>query len=179
MRSIWMSPALPLMSQVCSRPVRPRVVVGVAIREASVAEFVAAIDQGTTQHAVHIIAVRPRRRRGRAPPALKHEQIMPKAGWVEHNPVEIRERTASVLASALNKTELPTTDLAPGGSRHHQPARTARMSTSRFGRSQRDILAGHPDGPIAHPPSTATAAATSSGERPDCRLPRTSLRARC
>ena len=37
---------------------------------------------------------------------LEHEQILPKAGWVEHNPVEIWERTASVLMSALNSTNL-------------------------------------------------------------------------
>src|SRR3954449_10109816 len=46
---------------------------------------------------------------------LEHEQILPKAGWVEHNPVEIWERTASVIASALNKTKLSATDLAALG----------------------------------------------------------------
>src|SRR5438067_9060709 len=46
---------------------------------------------------------------------LEHEQILPKAGWVEHNPVEIWERTASVVASALNKTKLSATDLAALG----------------------------------------------------------------
>jgi glycerol kinase len=46
---------------------------------------------------------------------LEHEQILPKAGWVEHNPVEIWERTASVLMSALNKTNLSADDLAALG----------------------------------------------------------------
>src|SRR3954449_1347637 len=46
---------------------------------------------------------------------LEHEQILPKAGWVEHNPVEITERTASVLTSALNKTKLSANDLAALG----------------------------------------------------------------
>ncbi|WP_395312168.1 glycerol kinase GlpK [Mycobacterium sp. AMU20-3851] len=46
---------------------------------------------------------------------LEHEQIMPQAGWVEHNPVEIWERTASVLMSALNNTNLQPEDLAALG----------------------------------------------------------------
>src|ERR1700760_4591163 len=46
---------------------------------------------------------------------LEHEQILPKAGWVEHNPVEIWERTASVLTSALNSTKLSASDLAALG----------------------------------------------------------------
>jgi glycerol kinase len=46
---------------------------------------------------------------------LEHEQILPKAGWVEHNPVEIWERTASVIMSALNKTKLSAGDLAALG----------------------------------------------------------------
>ncbi|HEX3548712.1 MAG TPA: glycerol kinase GlpK, partial [Mycobacterium sp.] len=46
---------------------------------------------------------------------LEHEQILPKAGWVEHNPVEIWERTASVVKSALNKSKLSATDLAALG----------------------------------------------------------------
>src|SRR3954462_1652531 len=46
---------------------------------------------------------------------LEHEQILPQAGWVEHNPVEITERTASVLTSALNKTKLSANDLVALG----------------------------------------------------------------
>src|SRR6195256_3161715 len=46
---------------------------------------------------------------------LEHEQILPKAGWVEHNPVEIWERTSSVVMSALNKTKLSAGDLAALG----------------------------------------------------------------
>jgi len=79
---------------------------------ASVAEFVAAIDQGTTSTRCMIFD-HDGAEVGRH--QLEHEQIMPKAGWVEHDPVEIRERTASVLASALNKTKLSTTDLAALG----------------------------------------------------------------
>src|SRR5271168_4804893 len=46
---------------------------------------------------------------------LEHEQILPKAGWVEHNPVEIADRTMSVLMSALNRTDLSATNLAALG----------------------------------------------------------------
>ena len=46
---------------------------------------------------------------------LEHDQILPKAGWVEHNPVEIWERTASVLTSVLNKTKLQPSDLVSLG----------------------------------------------------------------
>ena len=45
----------------------------------------------------------------------EHEQILPRAGWVEHNPVEIWERTASVLTSVLNSTGLGAADLAALG----------------------------------------------------------------
>src|SRR6476660_4850721 len=79
---------------------------------ASVAEFVAAIDQGTTSTRCMIFD-HDGAEVGRH--QLEHEQILPKAGWVEHDPVEIRERTAAVLASALNKTRLSTTDLAALG----------------------------------------------------------------
>lgn len=46
---------------------------------------------------------------------LEHEQILPRAGWVEHNPVEIWERTSSVLMSVLNSTKLQADDLAALG----------------------------------------------------------------
>jgi glycerol kinase len=46
---------------------------------------------------------------------LEHDQILPQAGWVEHNPVEIWERTASVLTSVLNSTNLRAGDLAALG----------------------------------------------------------------
>jgi glycerol kinase len=76
------------------------------------ADFVAAIDQGTTSTRCMIFD-HDGAEVGRH--QLEHEQILPKAGWVEHNPVEIWERTASVIASALNKTKLSATDLAALG----------------------------------------------------------------
>ncbi|MGU3650974.1 glycerol kinase GlpK [Mycolicibacterium sp. A43C] len=75
-------------------------------------EFVAAIDQGTTSTRAMIFD-HAGAEVGRH--QLEHEQIMPQAGWVEHNPVEIWERTASVLTSALNKTNLQAEDIAALG----------------------------------------------------------------
>jgi glycerol kinase len=77
-----------------------------------VAEFVAAIDQGTTSTRCMIFD-HDGAEVGRH--QLEHEQILPRAGWVEHNPVEIWERTASAIMSALNKTKLSSGDLAALG----------------------------------------------------------------
>src|SRR3979490_2336450 len=46
---------------------------------------------------------------------LEHEQVLPRAGWVEHDPVEIWERTSSVLTSVLNSTNLAPEDIAALG----------------------------------------------------------------
>ena len=76
------------------------------------ADFVAAIDQGTTSTRAMIFD-HSGREVGRH--QLEHEQILPQAGWVEHNPVEIWERTGSVLQTALNRTNLQAGDLAALG----------------------------------------------------------------
>ena len=76
------------------------------------AEFVAAIDQGTTSTRCMIFD-HAGAEVGRH--QLEHEQILPRAGWVEHNPVEIWERTASVLMSVLNSTNLTAKDIAALG----------------------------------------------------------------
>ena len=75
-------------------------------------DFVAAIDQGTTSTRC-IIFDHDGAEVGRH--QLEHDQILPRAGWVEHNPVEIWERTASALISVLNNTNLEATDLAALG----------------------------------------------------------------
>jgi glycerol kinase len=46
---------------------------------------------------------------------LEHEQILPQAGWVEHNPVEIWERTVAVIQTALHAANLTGKDLAALG----------------------------------------------------------------
>jgi glycerol kinase len=76
------------------------------------ADFVASIDQGTTSTRCMIFD-HSGAEVGRH--QLEHEQILPRSGWVEHNPVEIWERTTSVLMSALNKTNLTDADLCALG----------------------------------------------------------------
>ena len=77
-----------------------------------VADFVGAVDQGTTStrfmifdHAGNEV--------GRS--QLEHEQIMPRAGWVEHDPMEIWHRTGTVIRSALSGRRLTGKDLAAVG----------------------------------------------------------------
>jgi glycerol kinase len=76
------------------------------------AEFVGAVDQGTTSTRFMIFD-HGGNEVGRH--QLEHEQILPQAGWVEHNPVEIWERTAAVVQSALNNTGLSASDLVAVG----------------------------------------------------------------
>jgi glycerol kinase len=76
------------------------------------AEFVAAIDQGTTSTRYMIFdhdGAEVARHQ------LEHEQILPRAGWVEHDPVEIWERTSSVVMSVLNRANLSPEDIAALG----------------------------------------------------------------
>ena len=75
-------------------------------------KYVAAIDQGTTStrfmifdHGGNVIAAH----------QLEHEQIYPKPGWVEHDPMEIWARTQEVMAGAMQKAGLAPSDLAAIG----------------------------------------------------------------
>ncbi|MCX6400268.1 MAG: glycerol kinase GlpK [Propionibacteriales bacterium] len=76
------------------------------------ARYVGAIDQGTTSTRFMVFdhAGREVTRH-----QLEHEQILPRAGWVEHNPVEIWERTSAVVQTALGKARLDASDLAAVG----------------------------------------------------------------
>ena len=76
------------------------------------ADFVGAIDQGTTSTRFMVFD-----HDGKevAKHQLEHEQILPQAGWVEHNPTEIWERTSAVVQSALRKANLEASDLAAVG----------------------------------------------------------------
>src|SRR5680860_858318 len=76
------------------------------------ADLVGAVDQGTTStrfmlfdHGGNEV--------GRH--QLEHEQILPRAGWVEHSPVEIWERTRSVIQTTMIKLGLAASDLAALG----------------------------------------------------------------
>ena len=81
-------------------------------REDGVADFVGAVDQGTTStrfmvfdHAGAEVARH----------QLEHTQVLPRPGWVEHNPAEIWERTSAVIQTVLNTLDLSVTDLAALG----------------------------------------------------------------
>ena len=74
--------------------------------------YVGAIDQGTTSsrfivfdRAGNTIAVAQR----------EHRQIYPRPGWVEHDPIELRDNTLAVIAQALREADLSPRDLAAVG----------------------------------------------------------------
>jgi glycerol kinase len=76
------------------------------------AKYVGALDQGTTSnrfiifdHSGRIVALDQK----------EHEQIFPKPGWVEHNPLEIWDNTREVIRGALAKANLNGLDLAAIG----------------------------------------------------------------
>jgi glycerol kinase len=76
------------------------------------ADFVGAVDQGTTSTRFMIFD-HGGNEIGRH--QLEHEQILPQAGWVEHNPLEIWERTSAVIRTAMNEQGLHASDLAALG----------------------------------------------------------------
>jgi glycerol kinase len=75
-------------------------------------QFVASIDQGTTSsrtmifnHEGRVVAVDQR----------EHEQIFPKAGWVEHNAIEIWDNIRATTAAALAKADIKSDQIAAVG----------------------------------------------------------------
>ncbi len=76
------------------------------------AKYVAAVDQGTTStrfmifdHAGKVAAIDQK----------EHEQLYPKPGWVEHDPMEIWKRTEEVIEGALKKSDISPKDIAAVG----------------------------------------------------------------
>jgi glycerol kinase len=74
--------------------------------------YVIAIDQGTTStramvfdHSGNVVSSGQK----------EHEQIFPKAGWVEHNPMEIWDNAREVVGSALSKANLTRHEIAAVG----------------------------------------------------------------
>ncbi|MEZ4770145.1 MAG: glycerol kinase GlpK [Caldilineales bacterium] len=74
--------------------------------------YVGAVDQGTTStrfmifdHSGGVVGVH----------QLEHEQIYPKAGWVEHDAMEIWARTQDVIKGAMEKAGITAADLAAIG----------------------------------------------------------------
>ena len=76
------------------------------------ANYVAAIDQGTTSTRFIIFD-----RTGALVSCAQeeHEQIYPRPGWVEHDPEEIWQRTQHVISTGLESAGLSPADLAAIG----------------------------------------------------------------
>jgi glycerol kinase len=75
-------------------------------------QYIAAIDQGTTStrfmifdHGGNVIAVDQK----------EHKQIYPRPGWVEHDPLEVWERTQDVMKGALEKSSISPKDIVAIG----------------------------------------------------------------
>jgi glycerol kinase len=76
------------------------------------AKYAAAVDQGTTStrfmvfdHSGQVVSVDQK----------EHEQIYPKPGWVEHDPMEIWVRTQEVIKGGLLKANIDPKDIAAVG----------------------------------------------------------------
>jgi glycerol kinase len=76
------------------------------------ANYVGALDQGTTStrfmifdHGGQVVGIDQK----------EHEQIYPKPGWVEHDPLEIWERSQSVIRTGLDNAGINAGDLAAVG----------------------------------------------------------------
>src|ERR687883_1080198 len=76
------------------------------------ADYAAAIDQGTTStrfmvfdHSGQVVSIDQK----------EHEQIYPKPGWVEHDPMEIWQRTQEVMEEALQSAGASADDIAGVG----------------------------------------------------------------
>src|SRR6201992_587116 len=76
------------------------------------AEYVAAIDQGTTSSRLILFD-----KDGRIQNVdqREHEQITPKAGWVEHDATEVWRRTREVIGGAMASSDAEAGDVAAIG----------------------------------------------------------------
>jgi glycerol kinase len=74
--------------------------------------YVGALDQGTTSTRFMVFDADAKVVASRQ---LEHEQILPRPGWVEHDPIEIAARASEVIAGALRGAGLSGRDLAAIG----------------------------------------------------------------
>jgi glycerol kinase len=79
---------------------------------AHMADHIAAIDQGTTSSRFIVFD---RDGRIRAADQREHEQITPRAGWVEHDATEVWRRTREVIGGAMASSDFEASDLAAIG----------------------------------------------------------------
>ena len=76
------------------------------------AELVAALDQGTTSTRFMLFDSGGNEA---GKHQLEHEQILPKGGWVEHNPVEVWERSVAAIRTTVGRLGLQAGDVAALG----------------------------------------------------------------
>jgi glycerol kinase len=76
------------------------------------ATYILAVDQGTTStramifnHSGEVVGI----------DQEEHEQLYPRPGWVEHDPIEIWVKTKSVIKNVLKKANTKETDIAAVG----------------------------------------------------------------
>jgi glycerol kinase len=76
------------------------------------ADYIAAIDQGTTStrcmifdQAGAVVSV----------DQMEHEQVLPRAGWVEHDPIEVWNNTREVIGGALARANLSSSHISALG----------------------------------------------------------------
>ncbi|HEX2174691.1 MAG TPA: glycerol kinase GlpK [Nocardioidaceae bacterium] len=76
------------------------------------ADYIAAIDQGTTStrcmifdQAGAVVSV----------DQMEHEQVLPRAGWVEHDPIEVWNNTREVIGGALARANLNSSHISALG----------------------------------------------------------------
>ncbi|GAA4741083.1 glycerol kinase GlpK [Amnibacterium soli] len=76
------------------------------------ADYVLAIDQGTTSTRAMVFD-----HEGKVVSTgqLEHQQIFPRAGWVEHDPMEIWRNTREVIGQALSRADITRHDIAAVG----------------------------------------------------------------
>ncbi len=75
-------------------------------------KYIATIDQGTTStrcmifnHSGGVVSIAQK----------EHEQIYPQPGWVEHDPLEIWERTQEVIEASIKKAGIESTEIGAVG----------------------------------------------------------------
>ena len=125
---------------------------------------VAAIDQGTTSTRC-ILFDRDGRHRGVS--QMEHRQIMPKPGWVEHDPREIWRNTRRVIADVMAEEEWSTADVAAlgitnqrettivwdratgGGVQRHRLVTRARTGSANFATTSRGPCPSHHRLPVS------------------------------
>jgi len=75
-------------------------------------KFIGAIDQGTTSTRFILFDHESKKV---ASHQLEHKQIFPKAGWVEHNPMEIWQNTKKVIETTVKKAKISEDQIAAIG----------------------------------------------------------------